>query len=212
MTAEEKIRRIPLLSDIDPSVISRNLSENRLFLRRYHKGSMVHQQGDLCSVIDVVLTGSLSAYTLSENGSAVTMFAFQSGSIIGANLIFADNCSYPLNITSETGSELLHITQDAVVAFLRHHPFVMRFVKALSVNSLGMNQKISMLAQKTLRENILDYLERQSVIQGTRRIVLPISKKELADYFGVQRPSLFRALKMLKDEGVIRIDNRTISF
>ena len=42
------------------------------------------------------------------------------------------------------------------------------------------------------------------------RGIFIIPKKELADYMGVQRPSLFRELKKLKDEGIIVIDNRTI--
>jgi len=40
--------------------------------------------------------------------------------------------------------------------------------------------------------------------------LLPITKKQLADYFGVQRPSLFRELKRMKDEGLIEIANKKI--
>ena len=67
-----------------------------------------------------------------------------------------------------------------------------------------------MVAQKTLRENLLEYFRQQSILQGSNTIVLPISKKQLADYLGVQRPSLFRELKNLKDEGIIDVSNRTI--
>ena len=52
----------------------------------------------------------------------------------------------------------------------------------------------------------MDYLKQQSIIQGSSKIVLPFSKKELADYLGVQRPSLFRELKKMKDEGIIEIE------
>jgi CRP-like cAMP-binding protein len=94
--------------------------------------------------------------------------------------------------------------------FLHDYHFVMQYIKSLSMNSQGMNRKITMLTQKTLRENIMDYLKQQSILQDSSKIVLPFSKKELADYLGVQRPSLFRELKKLKDEGIIEIDNRTI--
>ena len=67
-----------------------------------------------------------------------------------------------------------------------------------------------MVTQKKLRENLLEYLMQQAILQGSNSIVLPISKKQLADYLGVQRPSLFRELKALKDEGIIGISNRTI--
>jgi CRP-like cAMP-binding protein len=95
--------------------------------------------------------------------------------------------------------------------FLHNYHFVMQYVKSLSINSQGMNQKITIMSQKTLRENLLDYLKQQAMIQGTSKIILPISKKQLADYLGVQRPSLFRELKKLKDEKLIEVDNRIIT-
>ena len=210
MTIEE-LCNIPLLMDIDTTVLEKCLTENQLFLRHYAKGATVHHQHDNCTSLDVVLSGNLVAYALSENGSAVTMFEFQKGSNIGANLLFGDHHTYPLNIYSVTASELLHITQKAVMAFLYNYSFVLQYVKSLSYNSQGMNRKFTMLTQKTLRENTLDYLKHQSIIQDSAKIILPVSKKELADYMGVQRPSLFRELKILKDEGLIEIDNRSIT-
>ena len=86
----------------------------------------------------------------------------------------------------------------------------MQYIQSLSLNSQGMNRKITMLTQKTLRDNLLDYFRHQAIIQGSSYIKLPISKKELADYLGVQRPSLFRELKKMKDEGLIDVSNRII--
>jgi len=68
----------------------------------------------------------------------------------------------------------------------------------------------TMLTQKTLRENLLDYLKQQSIIQDSSKIVFSFSKKELADYLGVQRTLLFRELKEMKNEGIIEINDRTI--
>jgi len=206
----EKIQHIPLLSKVDTTVLDRCLAENQVLVRQYSKGVTVHHQHDACTALDVVLSGNLVAYSLSENGSTITMFEFRKNSIIGANLLFGDNNTYPLNIYSVTACDLLHLSRNAVMEFLHDYHFVMQYIKSLSTNSLGMNRKITMLTQKTLRENIMDYLKQQSIIQGSSKIVLPFSKKELADYLGVQRPSLFRELKKLKDKGIIEIDNRTI--
>ena len=74
-----------------------------------------------------------------------------------------------------------------------------------------MNHRIAMYTNKTLRENLIDYLQSLSRSQNSKQITLPISKKQLADYFGVQRPSLFRELKKMKDEGLLEIDNREIN-
>ena len=140
------------------------------------------------------------------------MFEFTKGSVIGANLLFGDQQAYPLNIYAMTDCELVHISSDAVLEFLHGYSFTLKFVKALSQNSQGMNTKLTMMTQKTLRENILDYLKQQIAIQESATITLPISKKELADRLGVQRPSLFREFRRLQDERVIVVKNRSISF
>ena len=181
-----------------------------IYFQKYSKGKTVYNKGDHCTSLDIVVSGSLIAYSLAENGSANTLFEFKSGNILGANLLFAKSDSYPLNIYCLSDCELVHIRKKAVARLLHHYDFVIQYIKSLSQNSQGLNQKIAMFFEKTLRENILDYLKMQSVIQKTNRITLPVTKKELADYLGVQRPSLFRELKKMKEAHLIHVENRVI--
>ena len=204
------LKQISLLSDVDPELLEKHVSANHINVGNYKKGCTLHCQNDECSFLDFVLSGSLVAYSLAESGSAANIFEFNKNSIIGANLLFGDNRKYPLNIYCLSDCTLVHISTEAVSDFLRCYDFVMKFVRSLSKNSQGMNQKIAMFTQKNLKENILDYLYQLSIQQNSETVVIPISKRQLADYFGVQRPSLFRAMKNLKDEGFLKINNREI--
>lgn len=206
----EIIKTIPLFSQMGLDEIIPLIADCQLFLKSYSKGATVYNQKDCCKTLDIVLSGSFIAYSLSENGSSMTMFEFTDGQMLGANLLFGDNHTYPLTIYCMSDAQLLHITQKAICSFLHNYNFVIQFLGMLSHNSQKLNQKITMVAQKTLRENLLEYFRQQSILQRSDTIVLPISKKQLADYLGVQRPSLFRELKNLKDEGIINISNRTI--
>lgn len=204
------IQKVLNILNIDENSLKKCIAKNSVLIKNYQKGSTIYSQHEKCKTLDVILGGKLIAYSLAQNGSAVNLFEFKEKSIIGANLLFADNNSYPLNIYSVTCCRILHITKSVVEEFLHDYNFVLKYIKSLSINSQGMNQKITMLMQKTLRENILDYLKQQSVFQNSDTIILPISKKEFADYLGVQRPSLFRELKRLKNEGVIEVNNHEI--
>ncbi len=206
----EKLKRIPMLSGADSEVLERCAAGNQIFSGKYAKGATVHHQHEECVALDVVLSGELAAYSLSENGSAVMLFEFKEGGIIGANLLFGDNGIYPLNIYAITPCTLLHMTKRAVEELLRGHDFTMRYIKSLSANSQGMNRRITMLAQRTLRENLSDYFRQQSILQDSPLIRLPVSKKELAEHMGVQRPSLFRELKKMSEDGLIEVSNRMI--
>ena len=204
------LKQIPLLTDVDENILSELIKEREIYEGKYKKNTTVHSRGDNCSVIDVVLTGSLVAYSLAQNGSENVMSEFKGGSIIGANLLFGDDNQYPFNIYCMTESRLLHLKKSAVCILLKDNNFVMQFIKSLSQNSQGMNRKIVMYSQKSLRKNVLEYLYALSIKQRTDIVTLPLTKKQLADYFGIQRPSLFRVIKELKDEGLIEVYNRKI--
>lgn len=205
------LRNISLFSAVKESDLEKLIAGNHIYQKHYMKGATVHNANETCRTLDIVLSGSLVAYSLSTNGSATTMFEFSQGSVIGANLLFGENHSYPLNIYCLTDCQIIHIDINAVLEFLHDYNFTLHYIKSISQNSQGINQKIAMFTQRTLRENIMDYFKQQTIIQKSSVILLPMSKRQLADYFGVQRPSLFRELKKLKEEGIIEINNRTIA-
>lgn len=205
-----RIKNHPLFSDIDENIIMSLINENKIYKTIYSKGVTVYEKGTLCSGIDIVISGKLIAYALAANGSETIVFEFTKNSLIGANLLFGEENTYPMNIYSTRECEIIHINKESVVKLLREYEFTLAFIKYLSLNSQGLNKKIAIYTQKSLRENIIDYLQVLSLEQNSRIIILPMTKKELADYFGVQRPSLFREFKKLKDEGLIEVDNRKI--
>ncbi len=207
----EEVKHIALFQGIDSATLERLVVEREIYSRSYHKGATVHEQGKACIGADIVLSGKLIAYALADNGSETVVFTFGANSLIGANLVFAEQNTYPINIYCTEGCVLYHVTKSGIEELLKHREFVMRYVQSLSENSQGMNQKIAMYTRKSLRDNLTDYLRALSVEQKSDTISLPITKKQLADYFGVQRPSLFRELKRMKDEGIIEIAKKEIT-
>lgn len=203
------IKCVPILKSAND--IELLVSQGQIKIKKYAKGETLYNQGCLCNSLDIVVTGSLTAYSLAESGSSTIMFEFKKDSIIGANLLFATNNIYPLNIYCSSECKLIHIEKTAVEILLHNYDFVISYVKSLSQNSLGLNHKIAMFSRKTLRQNIYEYLLQQSIAQHSKTVHLPFSKKEFADYLGVQRPSLFRELKKMQFDGIISIDNRKIT-
>lgn len=207
----DQLKRMPLFCGTSPDVLEQLIHEKQIVKRFCHKGTTVHEQGSECGTMDVVCSGKLTAYALSPNGSETVVFEFETGSIVGANLLFGTRNRYPMNIYSVTDSVLLHITKSGVEKLLEDYGFVMPFVRSLSANSQGMNQKIAIYTRGSLRENLMDYFLALSAQQKSSHVVLPMTKKQLADYFGVQRPSLFRELKRMKDEGLLEINGQELT-
>ena len=206
----EELKSLSIFSGINHRFLERLILEKQIYKQTYYKGATVHEQNTGCTVMDVVCSGRLVAYSLAANGSETVVFEFGTGSVIGANLLFGGQNRYPMSIYCTEDCGLLHISKLGIEQLLKEYDFMMQFIKSLSLNSQGMNRKIAMYTQKSLRENLMDYLLALSTQQKSESVLLPITKKQLADYFGVQRPSLFRELKRMKDEGLIEIANKKI--
>ena len=177
----------------------------------YGKGQTIYSPGALCEALDVVVEGHLVATTLAENGSETVVFRFTPGSTVGANLLFGDRHHYPLAIQTLSEVTLLRIPKAKVEGLFQDQAFVMSFIHELSLNAQGLNQKMALLTKKSLRQNILAYLSHLSDKQQSDTVLLPMTKKDMADYFAVERPSLFREFKRLKEEGIIDIEGKKIT-
>ncbi|MGD1821934.1 MAG: Crp/Fnr family transcriptional regulator [Pleomorphochaeta sp.] len=204
---KEKLQKISFLESYDE--IDTLIEMKCLKYKEYEKNHTIREAQEACEWVDFVIEGTVIAYSLSENGNATTMFEFNKDSIIGANLILTGGI-YPLTFYSKGYTEIISIKKCGIYKLLHNYDFTLNFFKSLSINSQNLNKKVFVFHRKTIRENLLNYFEEQSVIQGSTLIKLPISKKQLADYLGIQRQSLFRELKKLSDDKLIEINNREI--
>lgn len=207
----DKLIKFKLFSSFSLEELTYYKNENLIVFKEYKKGHILHGECEPCLNLDVVISGKLSCYDLSEDGDALTMFDFFESNVIGANLLFSNRTCYPLNIHCKSDSVVAHINKTTVLKFLTDNEnFMLEFIKILSNNSLNMNKKMITFARKNLRQGIIDFLKTQSLKQNSNVIVLPITKKQLADELGVQRPSLFRELKKMKDEHIIDYNAKKI--
>lgn len=208
----QELKKSTFFSHFTSAEIEEFINLNILNFKEYKKGDTIHNQGELCQRMDFLLTGSLVAYNLAENGSTIAVFNFLPNSALGCNLLFSELNRYPLNIYCTSHCHIAYINKENIAKLLStNHIFTMEFIKAISNYSINMNTKMLSFSNKTLRERILSFIYKEVSKQNSNTIKLLITKKQLADELGVQRPSLFRELKKMADEEIISYDSNTIT-
>lgn len=208
----DKLQEFSIFKGFSADQLDMLIKSDLIKFKSYTKGETIHNLGEPCSRIDLVLSGSLTAYNLTENGSAISIFNFASKSLIGCNLIFSEQNKYPLNIYCTSNCTVAYIPKETIEELLlKNNIFVMEFIKGICNYSTNMKSKILILSNKNLRERILDFLNKEKLVQGSNKIKLKITKKQLANELGVQRPSLFRELKNMRDENIIDYDSNSIT-
>lgn len=187
------------------------LKDNSL-IKDYSQDQIIYLQNEKANTMDIVLAGSIIIKNIDENGNILSIVTLNKGDMLGGNLIFSSKNEYPMTVISKTDSKLLRLKKSMILDLCKkNEKFLNNILEVFSDKALVLTSKIHSLAKKTIREKIMEFLLFEVDRQGNNTIKLPLSKKELAERFGVERPSLQRELMKMKDEGLILYDAKNIT-
>ena len=109
-----------------------------------------------------------------------------------------------MTIIAKSDSTMLHIKKEVILELsMINKNFLLMLLQYLSDRSVLLTDKIKLISGKSIRQLILDFLTFEYHIQGSNKIKLIMTKKELAERFGIQRTSLSRELQKMRKEGLI---------
>ena len=207
----ELMRRSNLLKSIDPQEMDSYLADGSCRTTRYGKNNIVHFAGDACTTLELILSGRVVIERIDESGNLMTIAEFYSGDILGGNLMFSKNPSFPMTVTAREATLILEIRKDRLFSlFSDNHEFLRNYLEYISDHAVILGDRIKHYMNRTIRESVLSYLVHECKKQNTNRIKLSTTKKALAERIGVQRTSLSRELAKMRVEGLIRYDSRMI--
>lgn len=206
------LKYIDLFKEFSVQNIKDLFTLDTYYIKKYKKSSIIYLPNEKCNTFDIVLKGTISVQGIDDNGSNILISTFTTGNMIGGNLLFSHENFYPMMVLSKTDVTLLHMKKELVLKLCQQNTnFLTNFLQAISDKTLILTDKIKTLSFKSIRQCILDFLIYEYYAQNNNKIKLQLSKKDLAEKFGVQRPSLSRELNKMKKEGLIEYDAYSIT-
>lgn len=206
------IRKSMLLKSLKKQEIDCSLKDGSFKINSYKENNIVHFSGEVCSKLEVILSGKVVIEHIDESGNLMTIAEFLNDEILGGNLLFSKNPYYPMMITAKQPTVILEVSKERLFQlFSDNHEFLKSYLQFAADRTIILGDRIKHYVNKTIRESVLSYLDYEQKSQNTNHIKLPITKKALAERIGVQRTSLSRELaKMEKDELII-VDKSVIT-
>ncbi len=201
-----------LFKGISHKSIENLLTKDSYCIKEYKKNSVIYFQNEKCNTYDIIIKGIVSIQGIDDSGNYVSISDFSDGDEFGGNLLFSRNNSYPMTVTSKTDVTVIQLKKELVLNMCQENTeFLTNFLQSLADKALILTDKIKTLSFKSIRQSIVDYLIYESMVQDSNIVKLHISKKELAEKFGVQRPSLSRELNKMRKDGMISYDAHSIT-
>ena len=179
-------------------------------VRSFKKGDMVVQSEETCSQLLVLIEGQVKGEMVDYSGKTLKIEDIAAPRPLAPAFLFGNQNKYPVNIISSTESKILFIPVDSFLAIMQANVKVLQnYLNVISNRSQFLSRKIQFLSFKTIKGKVAQLVLDLSKVQGMT-VRLGQTQQELADFFGVTRPSLARALGEMEKEGLIEIHRKEI--
>ncbi|MDL2221953.1 Crp/Fnr family transcriptional regulator [Parabacteroides sp. OttesenSCG-928-N08] len=173
-------------------------------VKHYKRGELIASQGDRITGLYMLTKGKVKTEIISNSGLTVSVEEISAPYPLAAAFLFADNNRFPVEVTAMEDCEVILIHKSAIEKQMAACPGFLRGFMAFIANRVEfLSERLKIFSQKGIKAKIAYYLlqrERHGAFELGRSIA------SLAEYFGVERPSLSRALSEMVRDGIIEYE------
>ncbi|MFZ4725259.1 MAG: Crp/Fnr family transcriptional regulator [Paludibacter sp.] len=176
--------------------------------KTYAKNEIIVRQGDVCDALCLLMVGEVKTEMITENGSLISIEIIKAPRPLASAFLFSDNNHFPVDVTALCEVEIMHIPKTEIMRLMMTNPeFMKQFLTHNSNRTQFLINRLQLLSIKTIKGKLAHYFLEQ-IVANDKSFVLSRNQTELADYFGVARPSLARTLSEMVQDGIISIDKK----
>jgi len=187
--------------------LERNVNE----VVNFEKGETVVRQGDIITSMYLLVKGVVRTQMITEEGNALEIDLLEAVMPLAPAFIYASNNKFPVDVIAMEPCTFLKISKSVwLKEMINNEKLLINFLTLNSNMTVFLSQKLQMISLKSLRHKLSIFLLEKTTPEKNY-FILKRSRTQLAEYFGVQRPSLARTIKELEDERIITTSGRVVT-
>jgi CRP-like cAMP-binding protein len=192
----------------DETKLILDTTEHRV--KKFNTGSMICQSGEPVNSLIVVIKGIVKGEMSDYAGHIIKIEDISAPEALAVAFMFGNRNRFPVNVIAVTDGELLLIEKpDFLKLLMKYDTLLVNFLDMISNRSQFLSEKIKFLNFKTIKGKLANYILQKVGTDGMS-VTLGMTQNDLADFFGVARPSVARALGDLEEEGYIEAKGKNI--
>ncbi|HNW57543.1 MAG TPA: Crp/Fnr family transcriptional regulator [Bacteroidales bacterium] len=201
---------LPIFKGLTPEEIEAAFAGVSHRVKKFYANSLISQSGEIITSMMIVLSGVVKGEMVDYAGRVIKIEDIPAPGALASAFIFGNRTRFPVNVVAVTDGELLLIEKSEFLKLLMSNNIILvNFLDMISNRSQFLSEKIKFLNFKTIKGKLAFYLL-QKAGKDKVTIKLELTQNDLADFFGVTRPSVARALGDLEEEGFIEAKGKNI--
>ena len=210
MIQTEILCQSPIFRGISPDDLQKLFRQIHFQVKSYQKNELIAFGGEICDRLLVIQRGNVKAEMNDYSGKTIKIEDIEAPRPLASAFLFGKENRFPVTVSANTDVEIVAVQKSEFVKLLQLNSLILtNYLNTISSRAQFLSQKLKFLSFKTIRQKIAHYLLEMA---GDKLTIVEIhqSQGQLAEMFGVTRPSLARTLGKMSQDGLIEIDRRSI--
>ena len=205
---KEDLAACPICSKIQIDDADQFLLDLKCTIKAYDKNDLIVRQGDVCDSLYMLTLGSVKTEMITENGNILGIEIIKAPRPLAPAFLFSDNNHFPVDVTALEEVEIMRIPKEEIMRLMMTNPdFMKQFLTHNSNRTQFLTNRLQMLSIKTIKGKVAHFLMEQET-ESQKSFSISRNQTELADFFGIARPSLARSLSEMVQDGIIEINKK----
>ena len=205
------LAQCPVFQGIPEQENKRLLEQIHFQLKNYQKDEIITDAGEQVKNLLIVISGSVRGEMIDYSGKTVKIEDIEAPKPLAAAFLFGKENKYPVTVTANNDAKILAIPITEFLKLLQLNAQILKnYLHSISTRAQFLSQKLHFLSFKTIKEKVAHFLL-QTAGDQFHSFELKNTQQQLADLFGVTRPSLARVFGEMQKDGFIKIEKKTVT-
>lgn len=205
------LAKCPVFRTIPENELNGLLQKIHFQIKNFSKDDIVVFSGDKVSHLYIIMNGSVKGEMIDYSGKTIKIEDIEAPKPLATAFLFGNENKYPVTVTANNEVQILAIPVEEFLKLLQLNAQILKnYLHIITTRAQFLSKKLHFLSFKTIREKVAHYLLQQAG-ENLRSIELKNTQQQLADLFGVTRPSLARVFGEMQKDGLIKMEKKTVT-
>jgi len=205
------LSQCPIFRGITATEMEELLKKIHFQIKSYSKDDVVVVAGESVLNLHIIISGSVRGEMIDYSGKTIKIEDIEAPKPLATAFLFGQENKFPVTVTANNEAKILTMPVSEFLKMLQlNTPVLKNYLNSISSRAQFLSQKLQFLSFKTIKGKVAHFLLRQA---GDRfhSVELKNTQQQLADLFGVTRPSLARVFGEMQKEELIKIESKTVT-
>jgi CRP/FNR family transcriptional regulator, dissimilatory nitrate respiration regulator len=205
------LTQCPIFRGINETDVEDLLKRIHFQVKSYSKDEIVVVAGEPVLNLHIIIQGSVRGEMIDYSGKTIKIEDIEAPKPLAAAFLFGRENKFPVTVTANIETKIITMPVSEFLKMLQlNTPILKNYLNSISSRAQFLSQKLHFLSFKTIKGKVAHFLLQQAG-DKFHSIELKNTQQQLADLFGVTRPSLARVFGDMQKEKLIKIENKTVT-